>query len=247
MNVRFQGSGTIYQMKVTVPAEGLVQLHFPIPDGVEVITGFEVLTERGTVYGDYTGYTTIYREMEDGSIILSNDASVYVPPAPPEAADPEPEPEPEPPTLEEVRAQKLQEVGEACRQIIHAGVDVVLPDNTIEHFSLKEEDQINLFGKQAQLAAGVMQLEYHQDGHPCRYYTAEEMQAIITAAMQHVSYHTTYCNSLNMWIAGATTTEELNTIFYGADIPEEYQSQVLKDYLNAIMGNVGEVEDEAVS
>ena len=73
------------------------------------------------------------------------------------------------------------------------------------------------------------------------------MQAIITAAMQHVSYHTTYCNSLNMWIAGATTTEELNTIFYGADIPEEYQSQVLKDYLNAIMGNVGEVEDEAVS
>ena len=247
MTVRFQGSGTIYQMKVTVPAEGLVQLHFPIPDGVEVITGFEVLTEKGTVYGDYTGYTTIYREMEDGSIILSNDASVYVPPAPPEAADPEPEPEPEPPTLEEVRAQKLQEVGEACRQIIHAGVDVVLPDNTIEHFSLKEEDQINLFGKQAQLAAGVMQLEYHQDGHPCRYYTAEEMQAIITAAMQHVSYHTTYCNSLNMWIAGATTTEELNTIFYGADIPEEYQSQVLKDYLNAIMGNVGEVEDEAVS
>ena len=247
MNVRFQGSGTIYQMKVTVPAERLVQLHFPIPDGVEVITGFEVLTEKGTVYGDYTGYTTIYREMEDGSIILSNDASVYVPPAPPEVADPEPEPEPEPPTLEEVRAQKLQEVGEACRQIIHAGVDVVLPDNTVEHFSLKEEDQINLFGKQAQLISGAERLEYHQDGHPCRYYTAEEMQAIITAAMQHVSYHTTYCNSLNMWIAGATTTEELNTIFYGADIPEEYQSQVLKDYLNAIMGNVGEVEDEAVS
>ena len=183
--------------------------------------------------------------MEDGSIILSNDGSVYVPPAPPEAADPEPEPEP--PALEEVRAQKLQEVGEACRQIIHAGVDVVLPDNTVEHFSLKEEDQINLFGKQAQLISGAERLEYHQDGHPCRYYTAEEMQAIITAAMQHVSYHTTYCNSLNMWIAGATTTEALNTIFYGADIPEEYQSQVLKDYLNAIMGNVGEVEDEAVS
>ena len=155
--------------------------------------------------------------------------------------------DPDKPTLEEAKEQKLLEVSEACRQIIHAGVDVVLPDNTVEHFSLKEEDQINLFGKQAQLISGAERLEYHQDGHPCRYYTAEEMQAIITAAMQHVSYHTTYCNSLNMWIAGATTTEELNTIFYGADIPEEYQSQVLKDYLNAIMGNVGEVEDEAVS
>ena len=244
MNVRFQGNGTVYQMKVTVPAEGLVQLHFPLPDGAELTAGFEVLTARGSVYGDYTSYTTVYREMEDGSIILSNDGSVYVPPSPPEPS--EPEPEPEPPTLEEVRAQKLQEMGDACRQIIYAGVDVVLPGNTIEHFSLKEEDQINLFGKQAQLVSGAEKLEYHQDGHPCRYYTAEEMQAIITAAMRHVSYHTTYCNSLNMWIAGATTTEELNTIFYGADIPEEYQSQVLKDYLDAIMGNVGEVEDEAV-
>ena len=245
MNVRFQGNGTVYQMKVTVPAEGLVQLHFPLPDGAELTAGFEVLTARGSVYGNYTSYTTVYREMEDGSIILSNDGSVYVPPSPPEPS--EPEPEPEPPTLEEVRAQKLQEMGDACRQIIYAGVDVVLPGNTIEHFSLKEEDQINLFGKQAQLVSGAEKLEYHQDGHLCRYYTAEEMQAIITAAMRHVSYHTTYCNSLNMWIAGATTTEELNTIFYGADIPEEYQSQVLKDYLDAIMGNVGEIEDEAVS
>ena len=245
MNVRFQGNGTVYQMKVTVPAEGLVQLHFPLPDGAELTAGFEVLTARGSVYGDYTSYTTVYREMEDGSIILSNDGSVYVPPSPPEPS--EPEPEPESPTLEEVRVQKLQEMGDACRQIIYAGVDVVLPGNTIEHFSLKEEDQLNLFGKQAQLVSGAEKLEYHQDGHPCRYYTAEEMQAIITAAMRHVSYHTTYCNSLNMWIAGATTTEELNTIFYGADIPEEYQSQVLKDYLDAIMGNVGEIEDEAVS
>ena len=245
MNVRFRGSDKVHQMKITVPAENLVQLHFPFPDGVELTTGFEVLTERGAVYGDYTSYTTIYREMDDGSVVLSCDGSVYVPPAPPESS--EPEPEPEPPTVEEVRTQKLQEVGEACRQIIHAGVDVFFPGGTVEHFSLKEEDQINLFGKQAQLAAGVEQLEYHQDGHPCRYYTAEEMQTIITAAMQHVSYHATYCNSLNMWIAGATTAEEMNTIYYGADVPEEYQSEVLKDYLDAIMGDTGEVENEAVS
>ena len=246
MKVRFQGSAVVHQMKITVPAENLVQLHFPFPDGVELTAGFKILTERGAVYGDYTSYTTIYQEMDDGSVILSSDGSVYVPPAPPEPS--EPEPEPEPPTVEEVRTQKLQEVSEACRQIIHAGINVVLPDNTIEHFSLKEEDQINLFGKQAQLTAGVERLEYHQDGHPCRYYSAEEMTAIITAAMQHVSYHTTYCNSLNMWIADAATTEELNTISYGADIPEEYQSEVLKDYLAVMMGEAEEaVENAAVS
>ena len=120
-----------------------------------------------------------------------------------------------------------------------------LPGGTVEHFSLKEEDQLNLFGKQAQLAAGTKQLEYHQDGHPCRYYSADEMTAIIDAAMQHVSYHTTYCNSLNMWIAGATTTEELNIIYYGADIPEEYQSEVLKDYLAAMLGKAAEVVENA--
>lgn len=243
MNVRFRGSDKVHQMKITVPAENLVQLHFPFPERVELTAGFEVLTERGAVYGDYTGYTTIYREMDDGSVILSSDGSVYVPPAPPEP--PEPEPEPEPPTVEEVRAQKLQEVADACRQIIYAGVDVVLPGNIVEHFSLKEEDQINLFGKQAQLAAGVEQLEYHQDGYPCRYYSAEEMTAIITAAMQHVSYHTTYCNSLNMWIADATTMEELNTIFYGADIPKGYQSEVLKDYLAVMLGEAAEVIENA--
>ena len=246
MNVRFRGSDKVHQMKITVPAENLVQLHFPFPDGVDLTAGFEVLTERGAVYGDYTGYTTIYREMDDGSVILSSDGSAYAPPAPPEP--PEPEPEPEPPTIEEIRVQKLQEVGEACRQVIHAGVDVFLPGGTVEHFSLKEEDQLNLFGKQAQLAAGTEQLEYHQDGHPCRYYSADEMTAIIDAAMQHVSYHTTYCNSLNMWIAGATTTEELNIIYYGADIPEKYQSEVLKDYLAAMLGKAAEVvENAAVS
>ena len=243
MNVRFRGSDKVHQMKITVPAENLVQLHFPFPDGVDLTAGFEVLTERGAVYGDYTSYTTIYREMDDGSVVLSCDGSVYVPPAPPEP--PEPEPDPEPPTVEEVKTQKLQEVGEACRQIIHAGVDVFLPGGTVEHFSLKEEDQINLFGKQAQLAAGAEQLEYHQDGYPCRYYSAEEMTAIITAAMQHVSYHTTYCNSLNMWIADATTMEELNTIFYGADIPKGYQSEVLKDYLTAMLGEAAEVIENA--
>lgn len=245
MNVRFKGIETVYKMKVTVPEGGLVQLHVPFPDGVEVTVGFEILTDRGAVYGDYTDYTTLYREMDDGSVILSSDGSVYVPPAPPES--PEPEPEPEPPTVEEIRVQKLQEISDACRQIIYAGVDVVLPNGAVEHFSLKEEDQINLFGKQAQLAAGAEQLEYHQDGHLCRYYTSEEMQAIITAAMQHVSYHTTYCNSLNMWVVAATTTDELNNIYYGVDIPEEYQSEILVDYLDAIMGETGEAEDETVS
>ena len=49
-------------------------------------------------------------------------------------------------------------------------------------------NQLNLFGKQAQLAAGAEQLEYHSDGKPCRYYSAADMQTIIAAAMHRISF-----------------------------------------------------------
>lgn len=48
--------------------------------------------------------------------------------------------------------------------------------------------------------------------------------------MLHVSYYVTYGNSLKTWIDSVVTMEELREIFYGADIPLEYQSEVLKTY-----------------
>ncbi|MDR1769383.1 MAG: hypothetical protein LBS02_01940 [Hungatella sp.] len=52
--------------------------------------------------------------------------------------------------------------------------------------------------------------------------------------MLHVSYYVTYGNSLKTWIDSVETMEELREIFYGADIPLEYQSEVLKTYLAQI-------------
>ena len=151
--------------------------------------------------------------------------------------------EKKPETLKEFKTAKKQEISQACEQIIYAGISVTLADGTVEHFALTEHDQLNLFGKQAQLAAGTEQLEYHSDGKPCRYYSATDMQTIIAAAMQHVSYHTTYCNALNMWVAGCETAEELQQIYYGADVPEQYQSEVLKTYLLEIASLAGDDAD----
>lgn len=187
-----------------------------------------------------TGYETVYLQ-EGRTVHLSNDGSVYVPPAPPE---PVPEPEPYVPTLEEVKAAKKAEVSAVCEQVIYSGCDVTLTDGELHHFSLTEKDQLNLFGKQAQMAAGAEQFEYHADGQPCRYYTREDMENIIGSAMWYVSYHTTYCNALNMWIAGCETTEEVEQIYYGADVPEEYRSEVLDAYLIQIAGMVAERAEE---
>ncbi len=151
-----------------------------------------------------------------------------------------------PETLEEIKAAKKQEIGQACDKIIYDGMDVTLTDGSTEHFSLTDHDQLNLFGKQVQLAAGTDQLEYHSDGQACRYYSAKDMQLITSAAMAYVSYHTTYCNAVNMWIAGCETADEIQQIYYGADVPETYQSDVLKAYLKAKESVGGTDESEAV-
>lgn len=219
-NIKFQNENIIKKANVKKINGHIIE----ITGCNQNLSGFRLLKENGTVFGKYEDYTTLYRTIENG-FQLSNDGSVYVEP------EPVPEPEPYEPTLDELKQQKINEVSSICRETIYAGVDVELPTGSTEHFSLKEEDQINLFGKQAQITSGITQLEYHQDGHPCRYYTVEEMTAIITAAMQFVSYHTTYCNSLYTWINAVTEKSDLSKIIYGVTIPVQYQSEVLQTYL----------------
>lgn len=194
-----------------------------------------VYTAGGILCASLPGYSTVYRD-EGQTVYLSDDGSVYVPPSDFGEILPM---EPYVPTEEELlvaaTTSKKAEISRECERIISRGVSVMLSDGTAGHFSLTEHDQINLFGKQVQLAAGAEQVEYHADSQPCQYYSAADMQTIIDAAMFHVSYHTTYCNSLNMWLASCQTAEEVQQIFYGADVPEEYQSEVVKAYLLKIM------------
>lgn len=174
-----------------------------------------------------TGYDTVYRG-EGKTIQLSNDGSIYVEP------DPAPTTEPIPsyiPTLKEEKTMKKEEVSHACKQIIYAGVDVALADGTIEHYSLTECDQINLLRKQVEVSSGKKQIEYHADGRHFRYYSSVDMQTIIRVASQYISYHTTYCNALNIWIERSQTIDEISKIYYGIDVPEEYMSEIFKVYL----------------
>lgn len=137
-------------------------------------------------------------------------------------------------TLEDARKAKFKEVSEVCENTIYAGIDVSTSTG-IEHFSLTEKDQLNLFGKKMQLIAGEEKLEYHEDGEPCKYFTAEDVQKIIEKAMFWVSYNTTYCNALNMMIKAATSAEEVEKMSWGMEIPEEFQNEVLKDYMKKIV------------
>ena len=147
-------------------------------------------------------------------------------------------------SLDELKEAKRAEVNAACGQVICKGITVELSTG-VEHFSLSQTDQLNLFGLQAQIVSGVEQIIYHADGQPCRFYPASDIALLIEKAMFHASYHTTYANSLRSWIDNAETAEELQEIYYGADVPEEYQSEVLKSYLTQIAAMAEGGEDEA--
>lgn len=193
----------------------------------------KLVSDDGEEYGVFGNYNTVYLQTEN-SIILSNDGSVYV--------EPEPVP-PYTPTLAELIAAKKSELNVACNDAIVSGFDVTISTGA-EHFDLKLEDQMALFLCGQRAAAGENKIEWHPNGEstlPCRYYSAADMTIITTAAVQHRSYHQTYCNALKVWAEACETEEDLEEIFYGADVPVEYQSEVLKDYLAAMQEEVDAV------
>ena len=123
--------------------------------------------------------------------------------------------------LDEIRADKLEELSSSCNATITAGMDVETTQGT-EHFSLQETDQINLTTALSAVQSGAAGYPYHADGQLCRLFTAAEIQAIAAASVKHKLYHTTLCNHLLTWARRAETKEELTGITYAADgMPED--------------------------
>ena len=123
--------------------------------------------------------------------------------------------------LDEIRADKLEELSSSCNAAITAGMDVETTQGT-EHFALEETDQINLTTALSAVQSGAAGYPYHADGQLCRMFAAAEIQAIAAASVKHKLYHTTLCNHLLIWARRAETREELSGITYSADgLPED--------------------------
>ena len=135
--------------------------------------------------------------------------------------------------LNTIKANKTAEMSAACRAAIIAGFDVTLSDGKDHHFSLTVEDQLNLNALFGLLATGAEQVPYHADGETCMYFTAADMQTVVQEATAHKTYHESYFNSLKAYIASKRTAASVHAIEYGTEIPEQYQSDVLKALLEA--------------
>lgn len=153
-----------------------------------------------------------------------------------EVPEPIPEPEPIAPTIEEVRAEKLNEMSSICEQVIYSGVDVKLSTGE-KHFSLEVADQSNIDGIFNAVVWGATEYPYHADGEPCAMYSAADIMTLYVAYKSFVTKQTTYCNALRQWIKRVDDKETLKAIEYGANLPDDLEAGV-KKILNAAQQQV---------
>ena len=136
-------------------------------------------------------------------------------------------------TIEALRILKEKEMDYIARKTIESGFDIALSDGEIHHFSLTTQDQLNLITLSTIVASGETQVPYHADGEMCRFYSADDIRAIVAEATAYTTYHTTYVNALNHYIKALNDMAALSELRYGDILPEEYRS----DVLNYIMEN----------
>lgn len=132
--------------------------------------------------------------------------------------------------VEQIRDKKLVEISTACEQTIYAGVDVADSKGT-EHFSLTMADQTNISALAVEVKNGAAAVPYHADGQLCREFAADEFIKVFTAVKDFVTYNTTLCNHINVWIKRCTTAQEISAITYSSTLPDD-----LQDNFNAILG-----------
>ena len=132
-------------------------------------------------------------------------------------------------TIEYVRKMKLKALSAACNKIITDGFNTELSDGDVHHFSLTVQDQLNLITLSSMVASGKTVIPYHADGELCKGYSPEDIMTIITAATEFKTYHTTYYNSLKAYVMSLDNVADIGAVEYGCEIPEEYQSEILRE------------------
>ena len=135
--------------------------------------------------------------------------------------------------LESVKQRKVDEMNQVQQQTIENGFNATLTDGTVEHFTLTGHDQTSLLGLAGQVQAGIKQIPWHTSDHDehCKYYSNADMKIITDMATLLVTFEVTWFRDLRIYINSLQTKEEVEAIEYNIIIPEEYQSEVLKDLL----------------
>ena len=136
--------------------------------------------------------------------------------------------------IDKVISQKKVELSAECEKTIVAGVDV-----GDAHYSLTIEDQANILAWMAVAQTGKA-VPYHQDGQPCRIYTAEEFMKVANAAVAFKTAQTTYCNLLMRQVEAMTDVDEVKAVKYGVTQLEGEYAEQYQVIMASLVGDNGE-------
>lgn len=120
-----------------------------------------------------------------------------------------------------LRKAKIEKFHDTCKKIIENGIDF-----NGEHYSLTQEDQINLTNLASMATTGIPGVPYHPDGGLCRIYPAEEITQLAQIAIAWITFHTTYFNHLKAEINATKSIDELLAIHYGSQLSQEHQEHL---------------------
>lgn len=216
--IHFYNSNTVYEGTTDFVKKNVIVIIFngAIPT-TELTNGFEILNENNDfVQAEYPEYNTVYRTYDDDAnrIEFSNDGEVYIEPV-------IPTPEPYIPTLDDIKSMKINELSYICNTSIVDGVDVDI-DGVTEHFSYKDEDQVNIKEIFDLAIQTNVPMYYHADGETCKLYTVEQIIALYSTATTNKIHHTTYFNQLKLYVESLTTEDKVNAVTYEDELTGEY-------------------------
>ena len=127
--------------------------------------------------------------------------------------------------IEDAMKAKSTELSTACNLAITQGIDVET-SNGQDHFNLSLEDQSNINNLFRVVELGGTEYPYQADNGTCSIYTAEDIAKIYIATQSHITQQLTYYHALVEYIKTLEDIETVDGIYYGIELPEEYQADV---------------------
>lgn len=135
--------------------------------------------------------------------------------------------------LSQAKQRKINEISLASQSTIINGVEF-----NGKRYRLNTTDQINISALSVMAQAGN-KVPYHADGEICRVFEPEEMIQLAQTATSWIVYHTTYFNLLKHQILEYGNMEDVEKVYYGTELKEEYQQ-----IINTIVSSGGETNNE---
>jgi hypothetical protein len=176
------------------------------------------------IIGDYSKYISDYRLIDTNIYEYTDDGHKYIEPVVIIPTDESTAEEPiiiYEPTIEDIRAYKIDSLKYTSRQFIEQGETVTLSDGSQDEFNYTQMNQMNLANAFNLAVATKDSVPYYDKDNVCKIYSAEDIIRIYSSCQILVTYHVTLAHQLADQIKNMESIEEIKTLEYSYESLDE--------------------------